>query len=56
MDYGAALREVRLSSVWRTDDFGRLAAVIEGSERRHRSDSPAVRAAAAAILGSERKP
>jgi guanylate kinase len=38
------------------DDFeaalGRLAAVISGSEQRHRSDSPAVKAAAAAILGS----
>jgi len=29
MDYGAALREVRLSSVWRTDDFGRLMAQLE---------------------------
>jgi guanylate kinase len=38
------------------DDFeaalGRLAAVIAGSEQGHRSDSPAVQAAAAAILGS----
>jgi guanylate kinase len=37
------------------DDFeaalGRLAAVIGGAEARHRSDSPAVREAAAAILG-----
>jgi guanylate kinase len=41
------------------DDFeaalGRLAAVIGGSEQRHRSDSPAVKAAAAAILGSVSK-
>jgi guanylate kinase len=37
------------------DDFeaalGRLAAVIAGSEQRHRSDAPGVQAAAAAILG-----
>src|SRR5687767_1855054 len=26
MDYGAAIRDRRLSSVWRTDDFGRLMA------------------------------
>ncbi len=32
--------------------LGRLVAVIEGGERRHRSDSAAVRAAAAAILAS----
>jgi guanylate kinase len=41
------------------DDFeaalGRLAAVIGGSEQRHRSDSPAVQAAAAAILASAPK-
>jgi GTP pyrophosphokinase len=29
MDYGAALRERRLSSVWRTDDFSRLVAQLE---------------------------
>jgi GTP pyrophosphokinase len=29
MDYGAAIRERRLSSVWRTDDFGRLVAQLE---------------------------
>ena len=29
MDYGAAIRERRLSSVWRTDDFGRLTAQLE---------------------------
>ena len=29
MDYGAAIREYRLSSVWRTDDFGRLMAQLE---------------------------
>jgi GTP diphosphokinase / guanosine-3',5'-bis(diphosphate) 3'-diphosphatase len=29
MDYGAAIRERRLSSVWRTDDFGRLMAQLE---------------------------
>ncbi|MEO8463967.1 MAG: bifunctional (p)ppGpp synthetase/guanosine-3',5'-bis(diphosphate) 3'-pyrophosphohydrolase [Gammaproteobacteria bacterium] len=29
MDYGAAIRERRLSSVWRTDDFGRLLAQLE---------------------------
>jgi GTP pyrophosphokinase len=29
MDYGAALRERRLSSVWRTDDFGRLVSQLE---------------------------
>ena len=28
MDYGAAIRERRLSSVWRTDDFGRLVAQL----------------------------
>jgi guanylate kinase len=42
------------------DDFeaalGRLAAVIGGSDQRHRSDSAAVKAAAAAILGSAPKP
>jgi guanylate kinase len=41
------------------DDFeaalGRLAAVIGGSEQLYRSDSPAVRAAVAAILGSAPK-
>ncbi|HZL96449.1 MAG TPA: RelA/SpoT family protein, partial [Vicinamibacterales bacterium] len=29
MDYGAAIREYRLSSVWRVDDFGRLMAQLE---------------------------
>jgi GTP pyrophosphokinase len=29
MDYGAALRERRFPSVWRTDDFGRLMSQIE---------------------------
>ena len=29
MDYGAAIRERRLSSVWRTDGFGRLIAQLE---------------------------
>ena len=29
MDYGAAIRERKLSSVWRTDDFGRLTAQLE---------------------------
>jgi len=29
MDYGAAIRERRLSSVWRTDDFGRLVAQLQ---------------------------
>ena len=29
MDYGAAIRERRLSSVWRTDDFSRLLAQLE---------------------------
>jgi GTP pyrophosphokinase len=29
MDYGAAIRERRFSSVWRTDDFGRLLAQLE---------------------------
>ena len=29
MDYGAAIRERRLSSVWRTDDFGRLTAQLD---------------------------
>lgn len=29
MDYGAAIRERRLSSVWRTDDFSRLTAQLE---------------------------
>jgi GTP diphosphokinase / guanosine-3',5'-bis(diphosphate) 3'-diphosphatase len=28
MDYGAVIRERRLSSVWRTDDFGRLTAQL----------------------------
>jgi guanylate kinase len=42
------------------DDFeaalGRLAAVIRGSEQGHRSDAPAVKTAAAAILASAPKP
>jgi GTP pyrophosphokinase len=29
MDYGAAIRERKLSSVWRTDDFSRLVAQLE---------------------------
>ena len=29
MDYGAAIRERKLSSVWRTDDFGRLTGQLE---------------------------
>jgi len=43
MDYGAALREVRLSSVWRTDDFGRLMAQLE--TYLPRADLPGITAA-----------
>jgi guanosine-3',5'-bis(diphosphate) 3'-pyrophosphohydrolase len=43
MDYGAALREVRLSSVWRTDDFGRLMAQLEAYLPR--ADLPGITAA-----------
>jgi GTP diphosphokinase / guanosine-3',5'-bis(diphosphate) 3'-diphosphatase len=43
MDYGAALREVRLSSVWRTDDFGRLMAQLE--TYLPRADLPSITAA-----------
>jgi guanylate kinase len=42
------------------DDFeaalGRIAAVIQGAEQRHRSDSPAVKTAAESILASAPKP
>jgi guanosine-3',5'-bis(diphosphate) 3'-pyrophosphohydrolase len=40
MDYGAAIRERRLSSVWRTDDFGRLARELEAYLPR--SDLPSI--------------
>jgi GTP pyrophosphokinase len=40
MDYGAAIRERKLSSVWRTDDFGRLVARLEAYLPR--ADLPSV--------------
>ncbi len=43
MDYGAAIRERRLSSVWRTDDFGRLTAQLE--TYLPQADLPAIREA-----------